>query len=318
MSLAGGRYDPARQRAFCEKAPKKDFYCDGTLKDDIAGVSAADAGESFKDRPDQGLLHHGFGPRTGFCRRSLKSISAPFVVDTAQFDEILEPRRTQPASPGRFPAHGGGPPGRTLRLRAGVPLAGRPRSSRTWQVFRCATIRRASIALGCTTRWRGTWLLSSTKTSRGQNSDAEEGIRDKPWSSSLAIARPASQRPDRAGAGPERRKPAAPKNEFRQPFQRDLGRPDCAAKIYRFSFPPNQLHLRAIPPHRRGAYASSRYVECGERWTRGARAREVLQGGLRLGLRAVSDCIRAGRAALLRTAKACGSGTRGWCQADGG
>jgi hypothetical protein len=28
--------------------------------------------------------------------------------------------------------------------------------------------------------------------------------------------------------------------------------------------------------------------------------------------------IRAGRAALLRTAKACGSGTRGWCQAGGG
>ena len=28
--------------------------------------------------------------------------------------------------------------------------------------------------------------------------------------------------------------------------------------------------------------------------------------------------IRAGRATLLRTAKACGSGTRGWCQAGGG
>ena len=28
--------------------------------------------------------------------------------------------------------------------------------------------------------------------------------------------------------------------------------------------------------------------------------------------------IRAGRAALLRTAKACGSGTRGWCQIGGG
>ena len=113
-------------------------------------------------------------------------------------------------------------------------------------------------------------------------------------------------------------KPAARKNEFHQPFQRDLGRPDCAAKIYRFSFPPNQLHLRAIPPHRRGAYASSRYVECGERWTRGARAREVLQGGLRLGPGAREQLIRAGRAALLRTAKACGSGTRGWCQAGGG
>ena len=63
-------------------------------------------------------------------------------------------------------------------------------------------------------------------------------------------------------------KRVARRNEFQQPFQCDLGRPDCAAKIFRFSSSPNQLHLRAIPPHRRGAYASSRYVECGERWTR--------------------------------------------------
>ena len=113
-------------------------------------------------------------------------------------------------------------------------------------------------------------------------------------------------------------KSAAPKNEFREPIQRDLGRPAYATKINRFSFPPNQLHLRAIPPHRRGAYASSRYVECGERWTRGARAREALQGGPRLGPGARERSIRAGRAALLRTAKACGSGTRGWCQASRG
>src|SRR5882672_11164150 len=84
-------------------------------------------------------------------------------------------------------------------------------------------------------------------------------------------------------------KPAARKIEFHQLFQRDLGRPDCAAKIFRFAFPPNQLHLRAIPPHRRGAYASSRYVECGLRWTRWRCAREALQGDLKLGLEAVSD-----------------------------
>ena len=125
-------------------------------------------------------------------------------------------------------------------------------------------------------------------------------------------------RPMGPTARPKHCKSAARKNEFQQPFQGDLGRPDCAAKIYRFSFPPNQLHLRVIPPHRRGACASSRYVECGERWTQGARAREALQGGLRLRLGAREQSIRAGRAALLRTAKACGSGTRGWCQAGGG
>ena len=102
-------------------------------------------------------------------------------------------------------------------------------------------------------------------------------------------------------------KPAARKIEFRQSIQRDLGRPDCASKIFRFSFPPNQLHLRAIPPHRRGAYASSRYVECGLRWTRWRCACEALQGGLKLGLGAVSDrsaqgeqrcCVRQKRVVL--------------------
>jgi len=113
-------------------------------------------------------------------------------------------------------------------------------------------------------------------------------------------------------------KPAARKIEFRQPTQRDLGRPDCAPKIFRFSFSANQFPLRANPPHRRGAYASSRYVECGLRWTRGARAREALQGGLRLCLGAVSDRSAQDERRSSRTAKACGSGTRGWCQAGGG
>ena len=113
-------------------------------------------------------------------------------------------------------------------------------------------------------------------------------------------------------------KPAAPKNEFRELIQRDLGRPDCAAKINCFSFPPNQSHLRAIPPHRRGAYASSRYVECGLRWTRWRCAREALQGGLKLCLGAVSDRSAQDERRISRTAKACGSGTRGWCQAGGG
>jgi hypothetical protein len=56
----------------------------------------------------------------------------------------------------------------------------------------------------------------------------------------------------------------AHKNQFCQPIQSDLGRPDCGAKINRFSFPPNQFPLRAC-------------------------AREALQGGLKLCLGAVSD-----------------------------
>ena len=98
-------------------------------------------------------------------------------------------------------------------------------------------------------------------------------------------------------------KPAAPKNEFHQPIQRDLGRPDCAAKIFRFSFPPNQLHLRAIPPHRRGAYASSRYVECGLRWTRWRSRARGIAGRPQALSWGCERLIRAGRAALFAYGK---------------
>jgi predicted dienelactone hydrolase len=90
VSLAGGRYDPVRQRAFCADLRRKDFYCDNTLKDDVAGVPARDAGGSFKDGRFKAFYIMGSGPGQGFAADSLKSISVPFVVDTAQFDESLE------------------------------------------------------------------------------------------------------------------------------------------------------------------------------------------------------------------------------------
>ena len=67
VSLAGGKYDPARQRAFCQNAEKKDFYCEGTLKDDIAGVPAQDAEESFKDTRIKAFYIMGSGPGQGFA-----------------------------------------------------------------------------------------------------------------------------------------------------------------------------------------------------------------------------------------------------------
>jgi predicted dienelactone hydrolase len=91
VSLAGGRYDAAGQRAFCAKTRTKDLYCDATLKDDIASVPAKDSGNSFKDDRIRAFYIMGSGPGQGFAADSLKAISAPFVVDTAQFDEILDP-----------------------------------------------------------------------------------------------------------------------------------------------------------------------------------------------------------------------------------
>jgi predicted dienelactone hydrolase len=89
VALAGGRYDPAQQRAFCKNAAKRDFYCEGSLKDDVAGVPAQDAGASYKDLRIKAFYVMASGPGQGFAADSLKAISAPFVVDSAQFDEIL-------------------------------------------------------------------------------------------------------------------------------------------------------------------------------------------------------------------------------------
>lgn len=92
VSLAGGKYDPVVQRTFCEKALSKDFYCEGTLKDDISGVSMSDAADSFKDSRFRAFYIMASGPGQGFSPESLKSIGSPFVVDTAKADEILEPK----------------------------------------------------------------------------------------------------------------------------------------------------------------------------------------------------------------------------------
>jgi predicted dienelactone hydrolase len=91
VSLAGGRYDPVSQRAFCRNSAKKDFYCDNTLRDDVSAVSATDADRSYHDARIRAYYIMGSGPGQGFGEQSLKAISAPFVVDTAEFDEILEP-----------------------------------------------------------------------------------------------------------------------------------------------------------------------------------------------------------------------------------
>lgn len=97
VSLAGGRYDPAQQRGFCEKAQKKDFYCEGTLKDNIGEVPATGAGESFRDPRIKAFYVMGSGPGQGFLPESLKAIRAPFFVDTAQHDTVLEPHANSSA-----------------------------------------------------------------------------------------------------------------------------------------------------------------------------------------------------------------------------
>ena len=75
----------------------------GTRKDDIAGVSAHDAAESFRDTRIKAFYIMGSGPGQGFIAESLKSIRVPFIVDTAQFDDVLEPRANSSASTRQIP-----------------------------------------------------------------------------------------------------------------------------------------------------------------------------------------------------------------------
>ena len=77
--------------------------------------------------------------------------------------------------------------------------------------------------------------------------------------------------------------------------------------------PKSNLQLPPSCPTKRGVgHRHERWD--GLRWTRWRRARD---GNRRAGL-PVSGSRRAGRTALMRTAKPCGPGTRGWCQAAGG
>src|SRR4051812_22141007 len=117
----------------------------------------------------------------------------------------------------------------------------------------------------------------------------------------------------RRPCGTAAEKPVRVKSNFAERIQADLGRPVVLANIYFFSVTPNQWLFPRVPSRQEGriaivtnarrdvvdAAASARKVDAGRGKTR-ERSR------------------RAGRTALKRTAKPCGSGTRGWCQAAGG
>ncbi|MEO5672038.1 MAG: dienelactone hydrolase family protein [Ramlibacter sp.] len=90
VSLAGGKFDPAVQRAWCKAAARKDPYCESTLQDAVGGISTADASVSYKDARFKAFYIMATGPAQGFSASSLQAITAPFAVDTAQADEILE------------------------------------------------------------------------------------------------------------------------------------------------------------------------------------------------------------------------------------
>ena len=102
----------------------------------------------------------------------------------------------------------------------------------------------------------------------------------------------------------------ARKQKVSQSFQGDL--PSHARKNNPLrARPKSVLELSPSRPAR-GAYRDRHGRWAGLRWTRKRQAREGIAGRV-----SRERCQRARRMAQLRTAKACGSGTRGWCQAGG-
>jgi len=89
VSLAGGRFDPERQRAFC-LANQIDFYCRGVAEQEVSTFDSADAARSYRDRRFNAFYIMGSGPAQGFDSQSLQAINTPMLVDSALRDEILD------------------------------------------------------------------------------------------------------------------------------------------------------------------------------------------------------------------------------------
>jgi len=76
------------------------------------------------------------------------------------------------------------------------------------------------------------------------------------------------------------RKPRAPKLQFAEPIQSDLGCPVLLAKIFRFCSPSIDGFFRAVPARKRGVSRSSRTLgtECGGRFGDARRAAREADG----------------------------------------
>ena len=89
VSLAGGRWEPALQKAYCDQAAQKDYYC--AAREDVSAIPAGDAANSYRDARIKAFYIMASGPGQGFTQESLRAIRAAVRVDTAQFDDVLEP-----------------------------------------------------------------------------------------------------------------------------------------------------------------------------------------------------------------------------------
>jgi predicted dienelactone hydrolase len=91
VSLAGGRYDFARQLQACKAMPEKDQYCAGLLKDYSSELKTSDSADPYLDNRFRAFYLMAGGPGAGFTPESLAAIRVPMLLDTARFDTVLAP-----------------------------------------------------------------------------------------------------------------------------------------------------------------------------------------------------------------------------------
>ncbi len=91
LSLAGGRYDFARQLEACKAMADKDQYCAGMLRDYTPDLPTQDSSADYSDKRLKAFYLMAGGPGAGFTPDSLATVKAPMVFDTAKFDVVLAP-----------------------------------------------------------------------------------------------------------------------------------------------------------------------------------------------------------------------------------
>jgi predicted dienelactone hydrolase len=91
LSLAGGRYDFARQLAACKTMTNPDQYCTGMVKDYTPELPTQDSDADYSDPRIKAFYLMAGGPGAGFTPESLAAVKAPMVFDTAKFDAVLSP-----------------------------------------------------------------------------------------------------------------------------------------------------------------------------------------------------------------------------------
>jgi predicted dienelactone hydrolase len=91
LSLAGGRYDFARQLAACNTMATPDQYCTGMVKDYTAELPTQDSTFDYSDKRIKAFYLMAGGPGAGFTPESLAAVKSPMVFDTAKFDVVLAP-----------------------------------------------------------------------------------------------------------------------------------------------------------------------------------------------------------------------------------